>query len=63
MYLFYSYEQIQALSIFSSIDFSVFTGFEIVVITILFNLFYLACLSFFVKVAYKTVNRILNIIF
>lgn len=63
MYIFWTYEQIQKFSIFSNIDFTMFSQFEIIVTTILVNLFYLGFLSFVFSIVYKTFNRLLRIIF
>lgn len=63
MYIFWTFEQIQKFAIFSSIDFTIFSQFEILATTILVNLFYLGFLSFVFSVVYKTFNRLLRILF
>lgn len=63
MYLFYTYEQIKLFSCFSWIDFTTFTTFQELAITIGVNLYYLVFLIFILSIAYKLFNRIWNYIF
>jgi len=63
MYIFWTFEQIKQFAIFSAIDFTTFTAFEIVATTILVNLFYITFLGFCLRIIYKTFNRLVNIFF
>ena len=63
MYIFYTLEQIENFSIFSSFDFSSLTDFESMMILLSVNVFYLLFLGFSITIIYKTVSRLYNAIF
>lgn len=63
MYLFYSFEKIKAFSCFSAIDFTGFSPFQEIALTIGVNIYFLLFLIFILSVSYKLVNRLYNIIF
>lgn len=63
MYFFYTLEEIKAFSIFSNVDFSLFSEFENIMLLLGVNIFYLLFLAFCFSIIYKVVNRILNVIF
>lgn len=63
MYLFYNWDSIIALSIFSSFDFTLFTEFEKVMVVIGFNIFVLLFLCFIFTLIYKAYNRLASLLF
>lgn len=63
MYIFYTLDQIENFSIFSSFDFNSFTAFESIMIVLGVNIFYLLFLGFSITIIYKTVSRLYNAIF
>lgn len=63
MNLFYNFSDIVSLSYFSWVDFSSFTSFEQLITTIVFNILFYLFLAIFLSIAYKTICRVLNMIF
>lgn len=63
MSLFYDYADIVNLEIFSWCDFTSFSPFQQLATTIGFNILFYLFLSLFLSIAYKTICRVLNIIF
>lgn len=63
MSLFYNFNDISHLDIFNWVDFSSFTSFEQLISTITYNILFYLFLTLFIRIAYKTICRIINIIF
>lgn len=63
MYLFYTLDQIQEFAIFARFNFALFSDFQLVVILLGVNIFYLMFLWFIITIIYKTFNRLINVIF
>lgn len=63
MNLFYTYSDIISLPMFSWVDFTTFSAFEQLITTISFNILFYMFLSLFLSIAYKTICRVINIIF
>lgn len=63
MNLFYNFNDIKNLSVFSWVNFSDFSYFEQLITTICYNILFYIFLSLFIRIAYKTICRIISIIF
>jgi len=63
MTIFYDYSDIVNLPYFSWVDFSSFNPFQQLVVTIGYNILFYIFLSMFLTIAYKTICRVINIIF
>ena len=63
MSLFYNFHDISNMSLFNWVDFTNFSSFEQLISTITYNILFYLFLSLFIRIAYKTICRIINIIF
>lgn len=63
MPLYFTYEVISQMSVFSFIDFATFTSYEQLMTTIVFNILFYLFLIFFCSVVYKTICRLVSFIF
>lgn len=63
MPLIYTFNQISTMTIFNWVDFTTFTDFQSLIITIGFNCLYYIFLIFFCSIVYKTLLKLWNIIF
>ena len=63
MNLFYNFSDIVSLSYFNWVDFNTFTYFEQLITTFSFNILFYLFLAIFLSIVYKTICRVLNMIF
>lgn len=63
MSLFYNFNDISNMSLFNWVDFNSFSSFESLITTITYNILFYLFLSLFIRIAYKTICRLINMIF
>lgn len=63
MSLFYNFSDISSMNIFNWVDFNSFTSFEQLITTITYNILFYLFLIMFISIAYKTICRLINILF